>query len=77
MNDCVLLEMRMAQIMAEQEASGFRFDVEAAERVRAELQQEADNIQAEIAKRYMSTYLARFIHPSVQTRLKVISLVHL
>ena len=43
----------MAQIMAEQEASGFRFDVEAAERVRAELQQEADNIQAEIAKRYI------------------------
>ena len=42
MNDCVLLEMRMAQIMSEQEASGFRFDVEAAERVRAELQQEAD-----------------------------------
>ena len=53
MNDCVLLEMRMAQIMAEQEASGFRFDVEAAERVRAELQEEADNIQAEIAKRYI------------------------
>ena len=53
MNDCVMLEMRMAQIMAEQEASGFRFDVEAAERVRAELQQEADDIQAEIAKRYI------------------------
>jgi DNA polymerase I-like protein with 3'-5' exonuclease and polymerase domains len=53
MNDCVMLEMRMAQIMAEQEASGFRFDVTAAERVRAELQQEADNIQAEIAKRYI------------------------
>ena len=53
MNDCVMLEMRMAQIMSEQEASGFRFDVEAAERVRAELQEEADNIQAEIAKRYI------------------------
>ena len=36
MIDCVMLEMRMAQIMAEQEASGFRFDVNAAERVRAE-----------------------------------------
>ena len=35
LNDCVMLEMRMAQIMAEQEASGFRFDVEAAERVRS------------------------------------------
>ena len=43
----------MAEIMSEQEASGFRFDVEAAERVRAELQEEADNIQAEIAKRYI------------------------
>ena len=53
MNDCVMLEMRMAQIMAEQEASGFRFDVEAAERVRSELQKEAEDIQAEIAKRYI------------------------
>ena len=53
MNDCVMLEMRMAEIMSEQEASGFRFDVDAAERVRAELQEEADNIQAEIAKRYI------------------------
>ena len=49
----MMLEMRMAEIMSEQEASGFRFDVEAAERVRAELQEEADNIQAEIAKRYI------------------------
>ena len=53
LNDCVMLEMRMAQIMAEQEASGFRFDVEAAERVRSELQKEAEDIQAEIAKRYI------------------------
>ena len=53
MNDCVMLEMRMAEIMSEQEASGFRFDVEAAERVRAELQEEAEGIQAEIAKRYI------------------------
>ena len=45
--------MKMAEIMAQQEASGFRFDVSAAERVRAELQQEADDIQAEIAKRYI------------------------
>ena len=36
LNDCVLLEMKMAEIMAQQEASGFRFDVSAAERVRAE-----------------------------------------
>ena len=53
MIDCVMLEMRMAEIMSQQEASGFRFDVSAAERVRSELQQEADNIQAEIAKRYI------------------------
>ena len=33
--DCVALEMRMASIMAQQEASGFRFDLQAAERVRA------------------------------------------
>jgi len=39
--------------MAQQEASGFRFDVEAAERVRSELQKEAEDIQAEIAKRYI------------------------
>ena len=30
--DSVALEMRMAQIMTEQETSGFRFDVSAAER---------------------------------------------
>ena len=36
MNDYVLLEMRMAELMAQQEASGFRFDVSAAERVRGE-----------------------------------------
>ena len=53
MNDCVVLEMRMAQIMADQEASGFRFDVDAAERVRAELQQEADDIVAKIQARYI------------------------
>lgn len=37
-SDYVLLEMKMAEIMAQQEASGFRFDVKAAERVRSELQ---------------------------------------
>ena len=30
MLDCVLLEMRMAEIMSQQEISGFRFDVTAA-----------------------------------------------
>ena len=45
MIDCVALEMRMADIMSQQEASGFRFDVNAAERVRAELQQETADLE--------------------------------
>ena len=53
MNDCVLLEMRMAEIMAQQEASGFRFDVEAAERVRGELQKEAEELENTIRSRYI------------------------
>ena len=40
--DCVKLEMDLAALMAQQQASGFRFDVEAAERVRGELQEEMD-----------------------------------
>ena len=40
LTDCVSLEMRMAEIMAQQEASGFRFDMDAAIRVRAELESE-------------------------------------
>ena len=53
MLDCVNLEMRMAQIMTQQELSGFRFDVNAAERVRGELQQEVEDIQAKIQSRYI------------------------
>ena len=37
--DYVKLEMRMAELMSQQEASGFRFDMDAAVRVRTELQQ--------------------------------------
>ena len=44
--------MRMAEIMAQQEASGFRFDVKAAERVRGELQQEM-MILKQIKSRYV------------------------
>ena len=51
--DCVSLEMRMADIMSQQEASGFRFDVNAAERVRAELQQETADLEASIAARFV------------------------
>lgn len=53
MNDCVLLEMRMAEIMAQQQASGFRFDITAAERVRGELQKEAEDIESTIQSRYL------------------------
>lgn len=51
--DCVSLEMRMAEIMTQQETSGFRFDMEAAERVRSELQLEFDNL----SERICSTFL--------------------
>tara|TARA_Y100000287_G_scaffold175153_1_gene164613 strand:+ start:2656 stop:3960 length:1305 start_codon:yes stop_codon:yes gene_type:complete len=53
MLDCVNLEMRMAEIMAQQEASGFRFDVAAAERVRSELQTESENLELAIQARYV------------------------
>tara|TARA_B100001094_G_scaffold240987_1_gene236756 strand:- start:2710 stop:4014 length:1305 start_codon:yes stop_codon:yes gene_type:complete len=48
LNDFVDLEMRMAVLMAQQEQSGFRFDKEAAIEVRAELQQEVNDIQQKI-----------------------------
>ena len=51
--DCVALEMRMASIMAQQEASGFRFDLQAAERVRAEFEQEMKELQDKISKRFI------------------------
>ena len=53
MNDYVLLEMRMAELMAQQEASGFRFDVSAAERVRGELQEEAAQLEQTITSRFV------------------------
>ena len=53
MLDCVDLEMRMAEIMTQQELSGFRFDVQAAERVRGELQNEVETIQQAIQARYI------------------------
>jgi len=52
MIDCVELEMTMAQIMATQEASGFRFDKDAAERVRNSLNEEVEQIQTTIKQRY-------------------------
>ena len=50
--DCVSLEMQMAELMAQQEASGFRFDMEAAERIRDELSREAENITEKILAIY-------------------------
>lgn len=52
MLDCVILEMRMAEIMSQQEASGFRFDIQAAERVRNELSAEMQELEVEIIKRF-------------------------
>ena len=51
--DSVTLEMRMASIMAQQEASGFRFDIAAAERVRGEFEQEMSDLQDQISKRFI------------------------
>jgi DNA polymerase I-like protein with 3'-5' exonuclease and polymerase domains len=53
MHDYIELEMRMAQLMAQQEASGFRFDMEAATRVRSELQQEFDELEQKIRSVYL------------------------
>ena len=53
MLDCVSLEMRMADIMTQQEASGFRFDTDAAERVREQLGQEMTEIEQKIAQRFI------------------------
>ena len=52
MLDYIALEMRMAELMAQQEASGFRFDMDAAERVRDELSREAQNIEEKISAIY-------------------------
>ena len=53
MIDCVELEMRMAQIMTQQEHSGFRFDVNAAERVREELREEMLKLEQTIKQRFV------------------------
>jgi DNA polymerase-1 len=50
--DHVKLEMTMAEIMAQQEASGFRFDMAAAERVRAEISVEFDELCNQIRSRF-------------------------
>ena len=52
MIDCVELEMAMAALMTQQETSGFRFDMDAAERVRSELTDEMTSLQNDIKSRY-------------------------
>ena len=53
MHDYIKLEMNLATLMAQQEASGFRFDRTAAERVKSELMAEVDEIQSKIKSRYI------------------------
>jgi len=53
MLDFVELEMSLATLMAQQEASGFRFDMDAATRVRAKLQQEFDDLRDKITSIYL------------------------
>ena len=53
MIDCVKLEMRIAQIMTQQEHSGFRFDMNAAERVRSQLQEEVEQLTTTIKQRFV------------------------
>ena len=53
MPDHVELEMRLAELMAQQEASGFRFDLTAAETVKARLQKEAEEIETQIKQTYL------------------------
>ena len=50
--DCVSLEMRMAELMATQELSGFKFDMDAAERVRQSLACEASDLEEKIRSVY-------------------------
>lgn len=52
-SDYVRLEMQLAQLMSQQEASGFRFDMDAAIRVRNELQAEFDSLTNEITSIYL------------------------
>jgi DNA polymerase I-like protein with 3'-5' exonuclease and polymerase domains len=50
--DYISLEMQLAKLMSQQEASGFRFDMDAATRVRASLQQEFDELTKTICSVY-------------------------
>ena len=68
MPDHVELEMRLAELMAQQEASGFRFDLDAAETVKARLQKEAEEIELQIKQTYL--YCLLYTSPSPRDRQK-------
>ena len=53
MNDYIKLEMRMAELMAQQEASGFRFNMDAAVDVRSELAEEFNKLKETICSRFI------------------------
>ena len=53
MHDYIKLEMDLAALMSQQEASGFRFDRTAAERVKSELMGEVDAIESKIKSRFI------------------------
>ena len=53
MPDYVELEMQLAELMAQQEASGFRFDLTAAETVKTRLQAEVDELESKIKQTYL------------------------
>ena len=53
MADYIDLEMRVATLMAQQETSGFRFDLEAADRVKSELEAEVADLEGKIKQVYL------------------------
>ena len=74
LTDAVKTEMRIAQLMAQQQASGFRFDVTAAERVRSDLSRSKPTSSANFAISIAITQ-ARFSPLSEPTRSLVTSRV--
>ena len=50
--DFVELEMRMAQLMTDQQRTGFRFDLEGASHTKDELSAEVDQLREDFARKY-------------------------
>ena len=74
--DYVSLEMTMANLMAIQEASGFKFDMDAAERVRQSLACEAQSIQEKNSGHILLLPWQSFLFQSVRQLRLVTLLVH-